>query len=175
VILIHDTANQRVRAGVDAVRFSAWPKVGHVELDWIPGHLFAEPALRNELWFGLGLVVVDSARPAYSNGSVYEQRYHPAGPLLAQIATLVRARERVPPGVEAAEAQASALRVRVARLETELAEQRARADALSERLTSLEFRSQGAERALESIKGSVSWRITEPVRSTKRLIRGRKR
>ena len=98
VILIHDTANEGVRRGVDAVRFAAWPKVSHVELDWIPGQLFAEPALRNELWYGLGLVVVDAARLAYQNGSVYERRYQPAGPLLAEIRELVQARERVPRG-----------------------------------------------------------------------------
>ena len=65
VILIHDSANERVRQGLEAVHFAAWPKVTHVELDWIPGQLFAEPALRNELWFGLALVLVDSARLAY--------------------------------------------------------------------------------------------------------------
>jgi cephalosporin hydroxylase len=37
VVLIHDTANERVRAGVDAVRFEAWPKVCYVDLDWLPG------------------------------------------------------------------------------------------------------------------------------------------
>ena len=62
-ILIHDTANEQVRGGIEAVRFAAWPKVAHVELDWVPGQLLAEPALRNELWFGLGLVVVDT-RPS---------------------------------------------------------------------------------------------------------------
>ncbi len=175
VILIHDTVNERVRSGLDAVRFPAWPKVVHVELDWIPGQLFAEPALRNELWYGLGLVVVDTSTPAYESGSVYEQRYHPSGPLLAQLAALERARERVPPGLEPPEAQAGALRVKAARLQTELAAERARADALAEQLANVERRWEGAERALESIKGSVSWRMTEPVRSAKRLTRGRKR
>ena len=61
MILIHDIANERVRSGVDAVRFAGWPKVAHVELDWIPGQLFAQPKLRNELWYGIGLVLVDSA------------------------------------------------------------------------------------------------------------------
>jgi hypothetical protein len=97
IILIHDTANERVRQGVEAVRFAAWPKVAHVELDWIPGQLFAESELRNELWYGLGLVIVDATRLAYLNGSVYEQRYHPAGALLARARDLVLARERVPP------------------------------------------------------------------------------
>jgi hypothetical protein len=150
VILIHDTVNERVRRGVDAVRFSAWPKVTHVELDWIPGFLFAEPALRNELWYGLGLVLVDSSHLASDNGQVYEQRYHPAAPLLAQIRDLVVARERV------------------AELEHELAATQLEISLSRDRLA-------GAERALQNIKGSLSWRMTEPLRGAKRLTRGSKR
>ena len=96
VILIHDTANEIVRQGLDAVRYAAWPKVAYVELDWIPGRLFAEPALRNELWYGLGLVIVDAGQLAYGHGPNHEQRYGPAAPLLAEVRDLVLARERVP-------------------------------------------------------------------------------
>jgi hypothetical protein len=84
VILIHDTANERVREGLDAVAFSSWPKVRHVELDWVPGRMFAEPELRDELWYGLGLVLVDATQPVDPERPVYEQRYHAAAPLLAQ-------------------------------------------------------------------------------------------
>jgi hypothetical protein len=167
VILIHDTANERVRRGVDAVRYGAWPKVTHVELDWVPGHLFAEPALRNELWYGIGLVLIDSARLAYLNGSVVEQRYHPAAGLLAEIRELVVARERVPPGSGAPELEANTLRKRVAELGTELSAARAREAALEEDLIAAQHRLAGAERALENIKSSVSWRITEPLRGAK--------
>ena len=83
MIAIHDIANERVRLGVDAVRFAAWPKVAYVHLDWIPGQLFREPGLEHELWYGLGLVVVDASRSAYGNGEVFEQRYFPVAPLLA--------------------------------------------------------------------------------------------
>lgn len=58
-ILIHDIANEEVRRGVDAVRFEGYPKVTHVELDWVPGQMFAQAELRHELWFGL--VLVDTA------------------------------------------------------------------------------------------------------------------
>ncbi len=173
VIVIHDTANERVRAGLDAVRYAAWPKVVHVELDWIPGHVFAEPALRNELWFGLGLVIVDTSHLAYDARPVFQQRYHPAGPLLREVANAVRARELVPPDLGSPADQASALRARVARLERELAIEQDRAEALARRLASTEQRWEGAERALTSIKGSASWRLTEPVRAIKRRTRGR--
>jgi hypothetical protein len=201
VILIHDTANERVREGVDSVRYAAWPKVAHVELDWIPGQLFAEPGLRNELWCGIGLVLVDSSRLAYSNGSVYQQRYLPAAHLLAQARDLVLVRELTPPGAQSAddphaarrriaelEAELGArlaARERVAALEAELGFARRRIDALEaevqptrQRAAELEaelagawHRITGAERALASITGSASWKMTEPLRSAKQRVR----
>jgi hypothetical protein len=199
VILIHDVANERVRQGVDAVHFAAWPKVAHVELDWIPGQLFAEPALRNELWYGLGLVIVDASRLAYANGSVYEQRYQPAAPLFAEIRDLVVARERVPPGTETVQDEANALRERTRTLEAELGDARQReaalevelgdahrraatlevelgdahrrAATLEVELGALRHQVAGAERALENIKGSASWRLTQPLRGAKRRAR----
>jgi Methyltransferase domain len=167
VIMIHDTANERVRRGLDAIHFPAWPKVVHVELDWIPGQLFAEPALRNELWYGLGLVLVDSTRLAYGNGSVYEQRYEPAGPLLAEIRELVLARERVPPGAGSARQEATELRKRLALLSTELTAARARAAQLAAELEPLREREQRAQRALAGITGSASWKLTQPMRTAK--------
>lgn len=171
VILIHDTANPEVRRGLDAIHFGAWPKVSHVELDWIPGRLFAEPALRNELWLGLGLVLVDSARLAYGNGTVYEQRYHPAARLLAQIQQLVRGRE-------AGQTLEQALGERVMALEVELAEvspRRDRAEAelisLQAELSSLQEKDDRAQRALHNITGSASWRMTEPLRHAKRRLK----
>jgi hypothetical protein len=168
VILIHDIANQRVRRGVDAVRFAAWPKVSHVELDWIPGQLFAEPALHNELWYGIGLVIVDSSRLAYMNGPVYEQRYYAAAPLLAQIRDLVVARERVPPGHETLEDATNALRARVAELEAAVGTARMREGELQAELGPLRHRIARADRALSDITGSLSWKMTEPLRGAKR-------
>ena len=200
IVLIHDTANERVREGVDAVRFAAWPKVAHVELDWIPGQLFAEPELRNELWYGLGLVIVDATRLAYLDGSVYQERYHPAAALLARARDLVLARERVPPsahtledggaGDRVAELEAElggqiAARERVAELEAELGLARHRIAALEadvvparrraaeaeEELAAAAHRIAGAERALADITGSASWKMTEPLRTVKRRVR----
>ena len=168
VIMIHDAANERVRSGLDAVHFPAWPKVAHVDLDWIPGQLFAEPALRNELWYGLGLVLVDASRLAYGNGSVYEQRYHPAGPLLAEVRELVLARERVPPSARSSRGEATELRKQVARLSTQLGAARAREAELSAELEPLREREQRARQALNDITGSASWRLTQPVRRAKR-------
>jgi hypothetical protein len=171
VILLHDTASQWVREGIDSVRFEAWPKVGHVELDWIPGRLFAEPALRNELWYGLGLVLVDSARLAYADGSAYEQRYRPAGPLLAEVQRLILARERVPEATDA-EHQLAELRLRLSKLMAELGSERTRSAEFEAELLGLQDRVQRAELTLEDIKSSASWRLTEPLRTAKRRVRG---
>jgi hypothetical protein len=184
VILVHDTANELVRSGLDAVPFGAWPKVAHVELDWVPGRLFAEPALRNELWFGLGLVVTRSAEGRYDGRPVYEPRFHPSAPLLAEIRAIVTARELDPPRVGSARQEAEALRVhelrhRVWELETRLWElenapgglpadelQRTLADAVADR--------QRAAAALSAVTGSASWRMTEPLRALKRLATRRR-
>jgi hypothetical protein len=173
VILVHDTANERVRRGLDGVHFEAWPKVAHVELDWVPGRLFAEPALRNELWFGLGLVIVDASRVAYLNGAVYEQRYHPAAPLLARERQLILAREQVRPGSEGILDEAEAMRVRAVDLVAEVSIARAREAELELQLTMARDRIERADRTLANITGSPSWRLTKPLRGAKRLARRR--
>ena len=76
IIVIHDTINETVRAGLERVRYEAYPKVAYVELDFVAGYMFREPSLRNELWGGLGLVVVDSTRRAYFAGGARQTRYY---------------------------------------------------------------------------------------------------
>jgi hypothetical protein len=58
VILLHDTANEEVREGLEAIDFSAWPKVAAVDLDFIPGYLVRVEAFHQEIWGGLGMIVV---------------------------------------------------------------------------------------------------------------------
>lgn len=64
VILIAEIDNAQVREGADAVPYAAWPKVAHVDLDWVPGHVARQPEDALVLRGGLGLVVVDAARVA---------------------------------------------------------------------------------------------------------------
>ncbi len=157
VILFHDVANERVRQGIEAVRFDEWPKVAYVDLDWISGQLFAEPALRNELWGGLGLVVIDEPARTSANGSVYETRYHPSGPLLARVRDLLVADDEAPP----TQSDSPGLAGELDAAQTREAELRAEVLTLSHRID-------GAERALENIKSSLSWRLTQPLRAAKR-------
>jgi hypothetical protein len=84
VILVHDTMNELVRSGLERVAYEDHPGVVYVELDFVAGHMFREPSLRNELWGGLGLIVVESERPRPPGESPRQVRYHDAHELIAQ-------------------------------------------------------------------------------------------
>jgi hypothetical protein len=57
IILIHDTANQAVREGLEAIAYVDWPKATWVDLDWLPGYVARDTGVS---WAGLGLIVVDA-------------------------------------------------------------------------------------------------------------------
>jgi len=57
VILLHDMANEAVRAGVRAVEFARYPKVAYVDLGFV--EVPQPDGALVERWGGLGLVVVD--------------------------------------------------------------------------------------------------------------------
>jgi methyltransferase family protein len=54
VILVHDTLNERVRAGLEHVDYAGFAKVRLVDLDFVQGRALRESG---ELWAGLGIVV----------------------------------------------------------------------------------------------------------------------
>jgi hypothetical protein len=84
VILFHDTANEEVRRGIDAVDFDAHEKVVHVEPDFVAGSLFSAPELENEIWGGLGLVLVDAGSPRTAGATAIQQRIVPTAGLLRE-------------------------------------------------------------------------------------------
>jgi hypothetical protein len=63
VIVAHDTANEEVRAGLEAPGILDHPQVAYADLDFVAGHLSAEGPYAGQLWGGLGLIVMDSAAP----------------------------------------------------------------------------------------------------------------
>ena len=93
IIVLHDTMNEMVRAGLEDVRYEAYPKVEYVELDLVAGYMFREPSLLHELWGGLGLIVVDSSRAAYFSGGARQRRYYEAFGLVREARGLVVDRE----------------------------------------------------------------------------------
>lgn len=147
VIVAHDSGNETVRAGLDAVAYGAWPKVAHVDLDFVPGHLGAE-RFPGELWYGLGLIVVDAARPAYFQpGPVQSERHH-GGRVLALARDAIAAGGPPTPALEAANARIAALERQVAEREGEIEHHRA---------------------LWQALMASPSWRLTAPLRLAKRL------
>jgi hypothetical protein len=156
VIVMHDTMNEEVRRGLEEVAYGAWPKVAYVELDFVAGYLFRQPDLRNELWGGLGIVVVDAARGAYFADGPRQVRYHEAHHLVRHMRDeLVRA-----DADDAAEIT-PALAAMSRRHDEEVAELQRRVEDLGDQLY-------GSNAALASVEQSVSWRLTKPLRAAKR-------
>ena len=71
VILAHDSMNEEVRSGLEAVDYDAWPAVRYVELDWVAGYVLSEPRFGSQLWGGLAAVVVDAGATRAPGSSVH--------------------------------------------------------------------------------------------------------
>jgi hypothetical protein len=80
VIVMHDAANEDVRRGLEAVDYRR-SNVAYVDLDWVCGRLCRVPYLQDQLWYGLGLVLVG---PALAEGTIFESGYYPVAHLLAE-------------------------------------------------------------------------------------------
>lgn len=78
VILVHDTANQDVRVGLQEVL--AHPAVVYHEIDFIEGYKFAEGSFSGALWGGFGLIVTgDRETDGYGETprqTLYVRRHH---------------------------------------------------------------------------------------------------
>jgi hypothetical protein len=62
VILVHDTMNAEVRAGIESVSLERHPRVIYIELDFVPGYVYGKGIARNMAWGGLGLVLTGPER-----------------------------------------------------------------------------------------------------------------
>jgi hypothetical protein len=82
IILAHDTMNDQVRAGLEAIDYRAIPKVAYVDLDFVPGIVFRQPSLRHQLWGGLGLIVVDAGA---AGDTVTQDTYYETYPLIREM------------------------------------------------------------------------------------------
>jgi hypothetical protein len=75
VILLHDTLNERVRAGIGAVPFASYEKVTLVDLDFTSGQI-VKVGDEHRLWGGFGVVVTgwpigELPRPAVDTLDVF--------------------------------------------------------------------------------------------------------
>ena len=62
VIVFHDSANEEVRAGLEAVRFAEHPEAAFALLDFVPGYVAEVSPRHFEVWCGLALVVLREGR-----------------------------------------------------------------------------------------------------------------
>jgi hypothetical protein len=82
IILAHDTMNNEVRAGLEAIDYRGIRKVAYVDLDFVPGIVFRRPAFRHQLWGGLGLIVVDADA---ASDTVTQDTYYETYPLIREM------------------------------------------------------------------------------------------
>lgn len=160
VILMHDTMNEVVREGLESIEYASWGKVKYVELDFVAGYMFQEPSLRDELWGGLGIVVVDSESDApYLRQDRYYEAFH-----------LVRAARNLKtasPVADAVDLPPLAERLLAAEETAVTVEGQVEHARLTEELA----------RAIDDVRQiqlSLSWRLTRPLRAAKRLARSRR-
>ncbi|WP_354699207.1 hypothetical protein DSM112329_04916 [Paraconexibacter sp. AEG42_29] len=166
IIITHDTGNERVRAGLDAVPYGAYPKVAHVDLDFVPGHL-GQDRFPGELWYGLGLIVVDAAQPAYGSGAAVQTDRHHGGALLSVARDVLGGRPpEGPSGHDPRARQLSDAYAHIDALEARLAE----LAAGDERLAAAESEAAHHQALVADLMTSVSWRVTAPLRAAKRTL-----
>jgi Methyltransferase domain len=78
VILIHDTMNAEIRAGIESLRLESYSKIVYYELDFVPGYIYREGVCRGAAWGGIGLLLTDTSRSeAYPLGPRQSRYYEP--------------------------------------------------------------------------------------------------
>ena len=78
VILVHDSTNAEVRAGIESVGLDSYPHVVYLELDFVPGYVLRVGSAANTVWGGLALVVTGAERsPAYAESPRQPLYYEP--------------------------------------------------------------------------------------------------
>lgn len=169
-ILVHDTANDIVRAGLTSFEDEHGGEALYLDLDFVAGHLSHGEPYHHELWGGLGLVVVDRERGGSLDSG---PAFYAAFELFATAREAIRAAE----GTDGAAGSLAAVRDALQTGATDLdGRERAR---LEERCAALgaELEAGRAELAalrdvVGDITSSASWRATAPLRTGKRALAG---
>jgi Methyltransferase domain len=84
-ILVHDTTNAEVRAGVESVSLDRYPGVVYYELDFVPGYVYRTGSATNSAWGGLALILTDESRGDAYASSPRQSRYHEPFAALQQL------------------------------------------------------------------------------------------
>lgn len=76
VILVHDSMNEEIRAGIEAADVEGRDSVVYFEPDFIPGYVYRTGAARHTAWGGLALIICDHRlSPGYAQ-TKRQWRYH---------------------------------------------------------------------------------------------------
>jgi hypothetical protein len=76
VILVHDSMNEEIRAGIERAGLEDYEKVVYFEPDFVPGYIYRAGAARHAVWGGLALIVCDTHRSQAYAKSVRQWRYY---------------------------------------------------------------------------------------------------
>jgi hypothetical protein len=80
VILVHDSMNEEIRAGIEAAGIEDHAAVAYFEPDFVPGYVFRTGAARHTAWGGLALIICErSVSPAYAERKRQWRYYEPYG------------------------------------------------------------------------------------------------
>lgn len=155
IIVVHDTMNDEVRAGLARIDASTEPKIAYHDPHFLPGRLHYGYGLHHQLWGGLGVMVVDaettSTKPLPRADQNAYSMYELVAPTRdALIAQDHRGEPTGPGSVREALAAGRAPGDELLHLRAELAE---------------------LQRRFSQVANSRSWRVTAPLRATAKLIR----
>jgi hypothetical protein len=148
VILAHDTLNEEVREGLERLDYDAEEKVIHADLDFVGGHLSESGDFKHQLWGGLGLFVVDADRALQLDSAA--GGFYDLFELIRPVRDSLAANGDSPPG-------------------------KAQADPVSlAEVEDLRGRAAAAQRELQAVRRSASWRVTAPLRAAKHAVNTRR-
>jgi Methyltransferase domain len=159
VLLVHDSMNEEVRAGIESVGLDAYAKVVYYEPDFVPGYMYRQGTALNSVWGGLCLIICDTQRsPGYTSSPRQWRYYEPYEAIHRMRAAILTSNARDShsdsDGISDERAQAEReLRTRLAVVESELSRQ---------------------GRALEVAYSSRSWMLTAPARAAAERVRARR-
>ena len=155
VIVLHDTMNDEVRAGLARIDFANEPKVALFEPEFVAGRLHYRGGLHHQLWGGLGVLVMGGPGGSRTWSVSADPDAYTMYELIAPVRDALLAQERNrepagPRGVRDALAAALSSGDAVLRLRAELAE---------------------LQRDFGSVVNSKSWRLTAPLRVAASVMR----
>jgi hypothetical protein len=163
LVVICDAMSEPGRAGLLEAQLAAWPKVTHVDLNFVPGRMLREQSTAGELQGGLGLVVTRADHGVIGMGRA-EQRYFDAFDVFIRARpTLLRALHN--------QERLKELTADIGEDDDQFIDPAVERDRLLTEYRALDAEYARLRYVWERTMGSVSWRITKPLRDVKNRVK----